>query len=347
MLSMKDFQTKKRNFLIGNKNNGERTYTTKKKSSLRKQNPKLKTKQNAKQNPKLKQNLNQKGGCGCGRTTYRLSGGAEYTQENKQLVNSEKDEQIKDLEEKTASTLNPQEYDAYSKELDQLMTTSPDPRNKLDYEYMFSPLLSEQMQKDAAAVRGKYFVGVNLVKLYSALRNIFSNNETSKEEKDTFKYLGDWVNEYKNYEKRLTDNMGYRNNNSNMILKPEDELRSDATFREVVIASKKYSGLDKFGKITPYGLLKLIKILDKYKKSDQQWLRVATVLEIIYKYLSKGISRDKYFSMKQEIPMHVIFELEEFYTTEHMFLSKEEILEFKNKLDFYKNKNIEKKNNKK
>lgn len=282
------------------------------------------------------------GGCGCsGRKIYRMSGGAEYTQENKQKLDKEKEKKIKNLEEKTSATMNPQEYEKYSKELNSLLSESTDPRDKLDYEYMFSPLLSEQMQKDAAAVRGKFFVGVNLIKLYSALKDIFGkDSNSSSEEKDTFKYLGDWVNEYKNYEKRLADNMGYRNNNSNLVLKPEDELRSDATFREVVSTSKKYSGLDKFGKITPYGLLKLIKILDKYKKSEEQWLRVATVLEIIYKYLSKGLPRQIYFKSKNEIPMHVIFELEEFYTTEHMFASKKEILEFKDELDFYRNKEL-------
>jgi hypothetical protein len=287
-----------------------------------------------------KKTLKNGGGCGCsGNKVYRLSGGAEFTQENKKMLNNEIKKEVQKLEEKTASTMNPSEYNNYASQINALTKKSEDPRNTLTYEYMFSPLLTKQMQKNTAAVKGKFFIGVNLIKMYSALKKIFSgNNNSNLEDKDTFKYLGDWVNEYKNYEKILRDDLGYRNDNSDLILKPEDELRNNSSFKNIVSVSKKYSGFDNYGKITPYGLLKLIKILDKYKKSDSQWLRAATVLEIIYKYLSKGRTRPEYFKSKEEIPMHIIFELEEFYTTEHMFLSKEEILEFKNKLNYYKNK---------
>lgn len=284
--------------------------------------------------------LKNGGGCSCsGNKTYRLSGGAEFSLENKKMLNNEIKKEVQKLEEKTKSTMNPSEYNNYSSQINELTKKSEDPRNSLTYEYMFSPLLTKQMQKNTSAVKGKFFIGVNLIKMYSSLKKIFSgNNSSNMEDKDTFKYLGDWVNEYKNYETKLRNDMGYRNNNSNLVLKPEDELRNNSSFRDIVSVSKKYSGLDKYGKITPYGLLKLIKILDKYKKSDSQWLRAATVLEIIYKYLSKGKRKPEYFKSKEEIPMHIIFELEEFYTTEHMFLSKEEILEFKNKLNYYKNK---------
>ena len=104
------------------------------------------------------------------------------------------------------------------------------------------------------------------------------------------------------------------------------------------MTSRKYSGIQQMGKVTPNGLLKLVRILDKYKRNENQWLRVSTVLEVIYKYLSKGEPREFFFRNTNEIPLHILFELEELYSTEHMFLSKREINEFKDNLKFYRNK---------
>lgn len=265
-----------------------------------------------------------------------MKGGQEYTQENKQLLNKEKENKISELEKKTQTAMSAKEYQDYTKQLNELSSKSADPRDKLDYEYMFSPLLTQQMKDDAKKVQGKFFVGVNLMKLYGSLKDIFSKKPVSNEELNTFKELGEWVNQHKNYEKTLEDVMGYRND-SDLVLKPESELRNNATFREVITVSKKYSGIQKLGKVTPNGLLKLIRILDKYKRNENQWLRVATVLEIIYKYLSGGEPRESYFKSNKELPLHILFELEEFYSTEHMFMSREEILKFKENLEFYRN----------
>lgn len=268
------------------------------------------------------------------------SGGDEPTQEMKMSMNQNKQARLQELNEKSQATMSATDYNSYAKEMNNLLKQSPDPRYKLDYEYMFSPLLTEQMQRDANAVKGKFFVGVNLMKLYGHLKDIFKKDKMANTEEDTFKSLGDWVNQHKNYEKILVDTMGLRND-TDLVLKPEAELRNNATFREVVLTSKKYSGIRQMGKVTPYGLLKLIRILDKYKNNENQWLRVATVLEIIYKYLSKGKPREFFFRNTNSIPLNILFELEEFYSTEHMFLSKREINEFKEGLEFYRYRKTE------
>lgn len=270
-----------------------------------------------------------------GKKSKKQRGGYEPTQENKQQLNNMKQKELNKLEQKTQATLSAAEYDQYKQEMNAITQLSADPRDKLDYEYMFSPLLTEQMQRNSNRVKGKFFVGVNLIKMFEELKNAFKNNKNTTQEQNSFKQLGEWVNQHKNYEKILEDAMGYRNN-TDVVLKPEDELRNDATFREVIGASKKYSGVRQFGKVTPFGLFKLIKLLDKYKKNDNQWLRVSTVLEIIYKYLNRGEPREVFFESQGEIPLHILFELEEFYSTEHMFLSRREIGEFKEKLEFYR-----------
>ena len=104
------------------------------------------------------------------------------------------------------------------------------------------------------------------MKLYGQLQDIFNKNKKANTDNDSFRLLGEWVNQHKNYEKILVDVMGHRND-TDTVLKPEDELRNDATFREVVMTSRKYSGIQQMGKVTPNGLLKLVRILDKYKRN--------------------------------------------------------------------------------
>lgn len=264
----------------------------------------------------------------------------EPTKEMKLNMNKNTNNKVKELDEKAQATMNSTEYNKYITEMNNLLKKSPDPRYKLDYEYMFSPLLTEQMQRDTNAVKGKFFVGINLMKLYGHLQDIFKKDKQANTDEDSFKSLGEWVNQHKNYEKILVDIMGLRND-TDVPLKPELELRNNASFREVVLTSKKYSGIRQMGKVTPFGLLKLIRILDKYKKNENQWLRVATVLEVIYKYLSRGKPKEFFFRNTNQIPLNILFELEEFYSTEHMFLSKREINEFKEGLEFYRYKKTE------
>ena len=87
--------------------------------------------------------------------------------------------------------------------------------------------------------------------------------------------------------------------------------------------------ISKVGRITPRGLLKMVRLLHKFKKDDKQWLRVATVTEIIYQYLGKNISRQRFFQSERIIPEFVMFEIEEFFNTDHLFMTQEEIEKFK------------------
>lgn len=260
----------------------------------------------------------------------------EPTKEDKEDYDKNIQNKISNLESKTNATMNATEYKTYSNELNKLTKKSDDPRYKLDYEYMFSPLLSEEIKREKDSYAGKFFVGINLMKFFGILKNIFKQNKIEDTtDKNYFDIFGEWVNEYNNYEKIQRNNMGYRNNTNN-ILKPEEELREDATLRELLEVSKKYSGSGKKGKVTPVGLLKLIKILDKYKKNEKQFIRAATILEIIHKYLSKGESRRTFFKSNKEIPTHILFEIEEFYVTEHMFMTQEELYDFSERLEFYR-----------
>jgi hypothetical protein len=80
----------------------------------------------------------------------------------------------------------------------------------------------------------------------------------------------------------------------------------------------------------------MIKILHKYKKNDTQWLRSATALEIIYQYLSSGMSREEFFKLNTKINPEGINELDEFFKTEHLFMTPAELQLYKKELEFYK-----------
>jgi hypothetical protein len=138
-----------------------------------------------------------------------------------------------------------------------------------------------------------------------------------------------------NYDNIVERKMGYRND-SDVPLLPEIHLDRTATFDQIIDESKAFADVGFKGKITPRGLLLMIRMLDKYKKNKAQWVRVATVLELIYKYLGGGQKRDTFFENRNEIPLRALMELEEFYNTDHMFMTPGEISDFKQHLDFYK-----------
>ena len=106
-----------------------------------------------------------------------------------------------------------------------------------------------------------------------------------------FNQVGEWVDV--DFETILDKKLGYRG--SDIPLLPEKKLSDYSTFHEILTESKKYSARGFNGKITPLGLLIMTRMLYKYRNSNAQWFRVATVLELIYKYLGGSLKRNQYF----------------------------------------------------
>jgi hypothetical protein len=210
------------------------------------------------------------------------------------------------------------------------------------YGYVFSDLISEDILRDMKRTQGSFLVGVNLSNLFNEFRNIISEDEKGKikgnktakisDSEDIFKRLGEYVNV--DFEKILDRKMGYRG--SDIPLLPEKELTENASFYEVINESKKYADRGYGGKITPMGLLIMTRMLYKYRKNNAQWIRVATILELIYKYFGDDKQRVEFFKNRDEIPVMSLMDLEEFYNTDHIFMTEDELLKFKKDLDFYK-----------
>ena len=206
------------------------------------------------------------------------------------------------------------------------------------YGYVFSDLISEDILRDMKRTQGSFLVGVNLSNLFNEFRNIVKQGEKSEKlakisnSEDIFKRVGEYVNV--DFEKTLDEKMGYRG--SDIPLLPEKELTENSSFYEVINESKKYADMGYGGKITPMGLLIMTRMLYKYRKNNAQWIRVATILELIYKYFSNGEPRTEFFKNKDEIPVLSLMDLEEFYNTDHIFMTEEELQKFKTNLSFYK-----------
>jgi len=217
------------------------------------------------------------------------------------------------------------------------------------YGYVFSPLLSEELMKDMKRTQGSFFVGVNIANLMNSFRDMIVDSEKKaykpkskkmlKANPDSiFNKIGEWVDV--DFNTILDKKMGERG--SDVPLLPEKRLTEYSTFYEILSESKKYSDRGFNGKITPYSLLIMTRMLYKYRNNNAQWLRVATVLELIYKYLGDYVSREQYFKNNDEISVRSLMDLEEFYNTDHIFMSKSEIKKFKETLNFYKyDKNID------
>jgi hypothetical protein len=263
-------------------------------------------------------------------------GGKEYLKSNKNTFNKSIIKKKKNTS-KMPAEMELKDYKQYASLVDKSVEAINNIRNPLVYEYMFSPLLTEQMKRDANSTAGSFLVATSPTKIFDQVKKIVSGKKDDTAMKNTLSSLGNWVDQSKRFDEIQIKDMGYRND-TGQVLKPEEMLSQDSSFKDVIAESKKYSGLSKVGKITPRGLLKMVRLLHKFKKNDKQWLRVSTITDIIYQYLGKNISRQRFFQSERIIPEYVMFEVEEFYNTDHLFMTQEEIEAFRKKLDFYQSK---------
>jgi hypothetical protein len=236
------------------------------------------------------------------------------------------------------------EYKKYQKDAELEQRNKPQKRAST-YGYVFSDLLREDIMREMKRTQGSFLIGVNLSNLFKEFRKIINPDKTLKElenekaEKnkddsdEIFRKVGEYVDV--DFDKILEKKMGYRNDSDTPLL-PELKLERTSTFDQIIDESKKYADIGYKGKITPYGLLMMTRMLFKYKKNNAQWVRVATVLELIYKYLGGGQSKQNFFNNKTEIPILSLMDLEEFYNTDHIFMTQKELLEFKKNLEYYK-----------
>tara|TARA_B110001469_G_C9613505_1_gene305285 strand:- start:26 stop:1582 length:1557 start_codon:yes stop_codon:yes gene_type:complete len=142
-----------------------------------------------------------------------------------------------------------------------------------------------------------------------------SEREKSYEGRTSLDIFGDYIDE--DADKLAAEILGLQDEISSVALNPEEVVTKESTITEILEESKKYK--KEHTKITPNALYTMVKMLSKRKKSTLQWLRVASLCEIIYKFLTKGEERDKFFKLKNKINQEILEDLDEFWKTDFIF----------------------------
>ena len=211
-----------------------------------------------------------------------------------------------------------------------------------DEELLFEPNYFDKLnlssQIKSYLNQGYYPLGVNIM-AFIKQNNVddaeqkISNFENEVSNKKTFDKIGEYVDEdYNTVIKTIT---GERDKLLQKSLFPEKVLTDQSTFREIINESRKYTHDENEVKVTPKGLLKMSKMLNKYG-NEKQWYRVASLLEIMYKYLNEGLSRSEFFGTSFNINKQILQEVEELWKTEHIFITEAEAIKIKKNLSFYK-----------
>jgi hypothetical protein len=213
--------------------------------------------------------------------------------------------------------------------------------------FYFSDTLDSQILERARLNEGMFLMGVNINSLVDLYKHVVFKEPLLDENGNPVTIPGegdilesgrayDLVGEaYKeNYDKIYRDKMGFRLGPYRQ-LRPELALRNDTPFDDIIRESAKYTGAS-YERISPKSLLNMVRVLDEYSKYELQWLRSATAIEIIYKYLSNGMTRQMFFTSKSKLTEESLLELEEFFKTDNIFMTLDELREFKNDLNFYR-----------
>ena len=227
--------------------------------------------------------------------------------------------------------------------------------------------LNYQVEKSSSDNEGLYLFGIDLPSVYDFIQDSvddvggdieFEGKYKSEEErqkaleerakktqlkkereeedkgKSSFEVTGEHIDV--DYETVLEDIMGIRREISDSLLEPHKVLSDTSTFPEIIQESKKYKRHDK-NKINPKSLLNMVRILDERKTNENQWLRVASLCEIIYLYFNQNKKREQFFESIRTIDDKLIMELEEFWKTDWIFRGPLETEQFKKTLEFYRN----------
>jgi len=218
--------------------------------------------------------------------------------------------------------------------------------------FYFSDALDEQVLYQQRANEGMFLIGTNLAALLDLFRQSIFEKDTPQYSADgktplprlpksdilgsgrSYDLIGEYVDMDKEYDKLQRDIVGLRMG-PEKVLRPEDKLTPTSQFDNILDESKKYTGFSSQF-ISPNALFNMVRILDRYKTEETQWLRVATALEIIYSYMNNGEARDVFFKSTKPLDRNALLELDEFFRTDHLFMSLTELLNLKNSLEFYR-----------
>lgn len=277
-------------------------------------------------------------------TKYAEKLAANNTQKNQQLENG-----AGDTDNREEGVTAPIDFDEFLKAR---KATKAREFKRLQQEqgFYFSDAMNNAVLHEMRANEGYYLIGVNFNALFDLFNYSFNTpgepiydedgNPVGVPEGDILKdgdsmaLIGEWIDKGREYDKLLKDKVGLRLDPST-VLKPEDILDEKSRFKDIMVEGRRYTGMSR-KYLNPTALYNMVRILDKYKHNEVQWLRTATAVEIVYKYMSRGASRQTFFASRAPLDEAAIMELDEFFKTDHLFMTLAEITRLKSDLDFYR-----------
>ena len=226
-------------------------------------------------------------------------------------------------------------------ELEMLMDNNEDENNNNNIPPTYYNTLSFENKVKVDANQGLYLPGFDFTNFldYTNYKFKQDNDDAKEEDIKTIDMFGEDVDV--SYNNVVNKKMGYRDFRIDNTLKPEVALTELSSFNDIITEAKKYTS-QKRKYVTMYGLYNMVVILSKYKKSEAQWLRVASLLEITHRYKGGNITRTDFFNSQLRLDMDTLNAMEEFWKTDHIFMTDEEIENFKNELEFYRHVEEEK-----
>ena len=205
--------------------------------------------------------------------------------------------------------------------------------------------LSNQIYHDKS--KGMYLVGMNITEILNYLASVdeikarpvntmkdLDSNEKDLEEAQ--KILGEFINV--SLKDTLKKQGYYRNSKYNYReLKPEQYLSKNSSLDDILRSSTKFTNSQSLSSLTTNSMLKMIKTLSRYRKTDSQWFHVASLLEIMYRYLGFpiGMTRIEFFDSQLPVDYFRLRGIEEFWKTEETFMTRKEKKQFGKELMFY------------
>ena len=153
-------------------------------------------------------------------------------------------------------------------------------------------------------------------------------------ETDSIDFFGEFIDIDKEFDLVNDEIFSLNSEIAAVKLNPEAVLDKESNIKEILEESKKY----KYEKrnITPKGLLNMAKMLYKNRKNMLQWLRVVSLIDIIYKYTNKGETREQFFKSNNKLDMEFLLKLDELWKTDFIFRGFKESKKYRKDLSFYK-----------
>ena len=194
--------------------------------------------------------------------------------------------------------------------------------------------LSLQDQIDISNMEGLYLPGIDVISTLNYILETLSLTPEERQTKAEGRSVEDITGEYVNSNfDNVVSKLGYRDEkNKHKKLKPEEVLSDTSTFNNIIREGKKFSEDDN---IHVKDLLDMVRMLYKYKYSNEQWVRVASLIETLYQYYGSSMTREIFFNSNKVLDYSILKNIEEYWKTDFIFMTEFQRKKFINNLSFY------------